>query len=78
MPLGPNTIDTLAKTLTREELISFWKDLQQRLDLSYTRLSEADKLLATYDRLSDDLLAKLPGEHRNDELKQAYDKYKRG
>ena len=78
MPLGPNTIDKLAATLTPAELVSIWKDLQSRVDAGYKRLADADKLLATYDRTVDYLWTKIPGEQRQDELKQAYDKYKRG
>ena len=45
-PLGLNTIDILAGTLTREELIAFWKNAQQQADAALTRTRELEQEVA--------------------------------
>lgn len=42
-PMGPNTLDTLASTLTREELITFWKECQKRLEDAYAYIETLEK-----------------------------------
>ena len=83
MPIGPHTIDTLAASLTREELVNFWKLADKQREAAYARLAEADKLLAMADKLVKDLTAKAVEEQANmvriqEELQKLYTTYMKG
>lgn len=47
MPLGPHTIDVLAETLTREELIMFWKCAVAEREAAYAEVAELERKLKT-------------------------------
>ena len=46
MPLANNTIDILAASMTREELVICWKDAQAQADAALDKLKEVDKQTA--------------------------------
>ena len=46
MPIGPNTIDNLQATMTREEIVACWKDAHRQREEALERIREMEKELA--------------------------------